>query len=613
MPFPIQLVWSMKHRKEIDGLRSLAVLPVILNHAKLPLFSGGFVGVDIFFVISGFLISDIIYNDVRMKAFSIVNFYERRARRIVPALAAVMLVSFIAAYITMLPEDLDNFAQSVVATLLFSNNVLLSITSGYWDLSSDFKPLLHTWSLGLEEQFYFIYPIILLVILKLRPKIFPYVLVAGIALSLAASVALTPIYPNSSFYMIHTRAWELLLGAWAAYSIDKAPPHHTRDNILSLAGLGSIVAAVLLFSDVLAYPSYYALLPCVGTVLVLLFARPGTIAKGILSTPILVGIGLISYSVYLWHQPLFAFARITSITPPSPLLMAALCVATMPLAYLTWRYVERPFRDRSRISARATFLFAAVSTAVLGGVGIVTYLMAGVPERVPGIGLGHGKHIAYNERIFAYKKDAFQTDRIHLLVVGSSTARDLTNVMLESGRFGAYEIVYRDDVTVCDHDPLRQPHGDLLASADAVVWAASYLPDDRCHFIRLNSPPLNDKPFVLVGPKHFGYNLNAYIFTPVADRPRVRASLLPETHAANRVYRDLVPAAYYDDLLKATATRYGGIPLFDAEGRILSADRVHLTQSGARVFAGFLFDDPSWRPVFDLAAKTEGQPGGQIP
>lgn len=590
----------MKYRKEIDGLRSLAVLPVILNHAKLPFFSGGFVGVDIFFVISGFLISKIIYTDIIQEKFSIISFYERRARRIVPALALIMVVSFLVAYVTMLPEDLDNFSQSVVATLLFSNNILLTITSGYWDLGSDFKPLLHTWSLGVEEQFYFIYPIILLVVLRFWPRRFPHMVMLGIILSLSASIILTPRFPNSSFYLIHTRAWELLAGALAAYYVDRLALSERSKNIFSLVGLFAICASVVCYSDALAYPSYYAVMPCMGAALILLFATPNTIAYRILSTSVLVGVGLISYSIYLWHQPLFAFARVMSVKPPSPMLMLALSVATLPLAYMTWRYVERPFRDRSVISRNGVFLFTVLSTLILGVAGLVTYRMAGVPERVPGIGLGHGKHIAYNERIFGYKKDAFQTAKPHLLVVGSSTARDLTNVMLESHKFDGYEIIYRDDVTVCDHDAFAQPHGDLLTSANAVVWAASYLPDDRCHFIDLNRYPLKGKPFVLTGPKHFGYNLNSYIFTPAADRPRVRAVLMPETYAANQVYRDLVPAEHYVDLLKALQARFGGVPVFDAQGRILSADRVHLTEAGAKFFAPFLFDDPAWRPILEL-------------
>lgn len=503
----------------------------------------------------------------------------------------------------MLPEDLDNFSQSVVATLLFANNFLLTLTSGYWDLNSDFKPLLHTWSLGVEEQFYLAYPLIVMAVFFVRRSAFPYVLIVGLIVSLVASVDLTNAYPNASFYLIHTRAWELLLGALAAYVGTGKLLAGRADNFLSLLGLVLIAGAIFLFNGTMSYPSYLALVPCIGTALILLCATQGTVANRLLSTPILVGIGLISYSAYLWHQPLFAFARILSLTPPAMPVMALLCVITLVLAYLSWKYVEQPFRDRSRVSPRVVFAFAGINSVLLMVPALGVYAMAGLPERVPGIGLGHSKHIAYNERIFDYKKDRFVTNKPHLLVVGSSTARDLTNVMLESGRFNSFEIIYRDDVTICNADPARQPHGSLIAAADALVWAASYLPDPACRYIDISAPPLSEKPFVLVGPKHFGYNLNAYIFTPTEARPAQRAVLMRDTLDANATYRKLVPAKNYEDLLEIMDRKFGGVPVFNAQGQILSADRVHLTQAGAALFSGFVFDDPAWNPVFQLQGK----------
>jgi hypothetical protein len=280
--------------------------------------------------------------------------------------------------------------------------------------------------------------------------------------------------------------------------------------------------------------------------------------------------------------------------------MAALCAATLVLAYLSWRYVEQPFRDRARISSRAVFAFAAASSVLLAVPALGVYASAGLPERVPEMGLGHNRYIAYNERIFRYKKDRFVTHKPRLLVVGSSTARDLTNVILESGKFDDFEIIYRDDVTVCNDNVLSQAHGDLVAAADALVFAASYLPDPACRTINASVPALSAKPFVLVGPKHFGYNLNAYIHTPAEARPTARAVLMKDTIAANEVYRALVPGRYYQDLLAAMQRRFDGVPVFDARGQILSADRVHLTQAGAEFFARFVFDDPAWAPVLAL-------------
>jgi peptidoglycan/LPS O-acetylase OafA/YrhL len=598
----------VKYRKEIDGLRSLAVLPVILHHAKIKTFSGGFVGVDVFFVISGFLISKIIYDDIAGGRFSIIHFYERRIRRIMPALVLVIAICSAAAACCMMPKDLDNYAQSVVATLLFANNVLLTLTSGYWDMSSDFKPLLHTWSLAVEEQFYVFYPILLLLIVRARAWVFPLVLTIGCLASFAASIALSSRYPNASFYLIHTRTWELLLGALAAYVGAGRLASGRFDNALSLAGLVAIIASIFLFDETLSYPSFYAALPCLGAVLILVSATPGTIANRLLSTPLLVGIGLISYSAYLWHQPLFAFARVLSVAEPAPALMVALCGLTLGLAYLSWRYVEQPFRDPRRITRGPVFAFAAVTSALLVALGLATHLKAGFPSRVPGVGLGEERFIAYNERGFAYKKDAFSTSRPHVLVIGNSTARDFINVMLESGRFAQYEIVYRDDATICNRARATGAVAGLMAVADLIIWPASFKAEPDCQFIDLAAPPVAGKPLIVVGPKHFGYNLNRYIFTPIAARSVVRAPLMRETILANNAYRHLVPAANYQDLLATMKVRFGGVPVFDGRGRILTADRVHLTQAGARFFAAFVFDDPVWQPAWALRQASAPRP-----
>ncbi|MEL7482464.1 MAG: acyltransferase, partial [Pseudomonadota bacterium] len=203
----------MIYRKEIDGLRSVAVLPVVLFHAGISAFSGGFIGVDIFFVISGYLITGIILPELEKGEFSLLKFYERRARRILPALSAVVLACIPVAWLYMLPDPLENFGQSMLATMLSLNNVLLTMTSGYWDLASEFKPLIHTWSLAVEEQFYVVFPLLLMLLyplLKYRAIGAVWVIVIA---SFAASIFLVRDYPTSTFYLLHTRAWELGVGA----------------------------------------------------------------------------------------------------------------------------------------------------------------------------------------------------------------------------------------------------------------------------------------------------------------------------------------------------------------------------------------------------------------
>ncbi|OWV84459.1 acyltransferase [Rhizobium sp. R693] len=307
----------MEHRREIDGLRAIAVVPVVLWHAGFAPFSGGFVGVDIFFVISGFLITGIIIHELDEGRFSLTRFYERRARRILPALFVVVVACVPFAWFWMLPDMLENFGQSVVATLLFANNLLLAKTSGYWDLEAEFKPLLHTWSLGVEEQYYVLFPLLLLILWRWGRKF----AVVATAVILLASFAMCEIgghlSPQVNFYLTTSRAWEILVGSICAFVGLRLS--RTSNEALSAAGLLLIAVSIFLYDKNVPFPSLFTVVPVVGTALVLLFARQGTIACSVLSLPPLVGIGLISYSVYLWHQPLFAFARTYSLEPLTPL------------------------------------------------------------------------------------------------------------------------------------------------------------------------------------------------------------------------------------------------------------------------------------------------------
>jgi peptidoglycan/LPS O-acetylase OafA/YrhL len=589
----------MQRRNDIDGLRAIAVLGVVLHHAGLAALPGGFVGVDVFFMISGFLISRIITDGVADGSFSLAHFYERRARRILPALIPAVALSLVAGYWLLLPDDYENLGQSAVATLLFANNVLLTLTSGYWDLAATFKPLLHTWSLGVEEQFYIAYPLLALLVLRRWPRLFAPMLSGGIAISLLLSVVLSARQPDASFYLIHTRAWELLLGALTAWRLPRTPQPERVARALALAGLAMIVGAMFLIDETAPYPGWRALLPCVGTALILRHGAAGGLAQRVLGWGPLVLIGLASYSIYLWHQPLFAFARALSVTPPGAGVMAALTLATLIIGYSSWRWIEQPFRDARRWPLRPFMMVGITVTALTGAAGLAASITSGLPQRVQGMGLGAGDYAAYNNSAFRFQKDAFtDPSRPKLLVVGNSTARDMVNTLVESGRFARFEIVYRTDLHLCSLARLSGPPKLLVERADAILFVASTSPPGRC-----NTTPqerdaiLAGKAWLLIGPKHFGYNLNAWMHVPASQRPGLRAMLLPETVAANADYAALVPPDHYVDLVGIMQRRHGGLPLFDARGRILSADRIHLTQAGAQFFGQEVLDAPIWRPI----------------
>lgn len=302
--------YKMNYRREIDGLRAIAVLPVIFLHAGFSVFSGGYVGVDIFFVISGYLITSILIGELEHGNFSIDRFYERRARRILPALFVVMLACLPFAYMWMLPTQLKDFAHSLISVVLFVSYFYFISQVDYFAPSAELQPLLHTWSLAVEEQYYLLFPILLVVLWRFgRQRVFWSIVVIAVLSLLLAEWGYRN-KPSENFYFAPTRAWELLAGSICSFmTVGKA---QRSSNVLSALGFAMIVFAIFGYDATTPFPSVYALLPVVGTALIILFAAEGTWVARLLSLRMFVGIGLISYSAYLWHQPLFAFARLRS-------------------------------------------------------------------------------------------------------------------------------------------------------------------------------------------------------------------------------------------------------------------------------------------------------------
>lgn len=363
----------MKYRAEIDGLRAIAVLPVILFHAGFDLFSGGYVGVDVFFVISGYLITSILISDIENNRFSLANFYERRARRILPVLFFVMLVCVPISWYLMVPSQMKDFSQSLFAVSLFASNILFWSQSDYFAASAEEKPLLHTWSLAVEEQYYFIFPIFLLLTWRYgKSRVFWLIVCLSLA-SLALSEWGWRNKPVANFYLAPTRAWELLAGSISAFLINKRGV--AKNSVLALLGLLAIIFSIFFYDKETPFPSLYALPTVLGTVCVILFAEKSTLTNRILSTRILVGIGLISYSAYLWHQPLFAFSRIKTLEPLSSIYLIFISAAALVLAFFSWRFIENPFRNRFLVTRNMMFYsipFVLFLPFALGLVGHIT-------------------------------------------------------------------------------------------------------------------------------------------------------------------------------------------------------------------------------------------------
>ncbi len=377
---------ELPYRPEIDGLRAVAVIPVLLFHAGFDSFQGGYVGVDIFFVISGYLITTIIVSGISNKTFSVVEFYERRTRRILPVLFLILFVSCVFAWKYLLPDELKVFGQGVTAAVLFSANIYLYVKNNdYFGIQAENNPVLHLWSLGAEEQFYLLFPLIMIAIWKWRSS-YSVVLLPVLLLSLGYSQWLLYHNPAAAFFLLPSRAWELLIGSiLASTALKGIQPNVSRGaaELLCSAGLVLILISIFVFDKQTPFPGLWGLLPTTGAGLLILFSSHQTMVGRFLSHRVIVFIGLLSFSLYLWHQPLFSFYRFFSSGKTTSFGFACLILLCFILSYLSWKYVEKPFRDRSRFSRFTIFSLAVGITGLFVVFGLVAHLNSGYPQRNP--------------------------------------------------------------------------------------------------------------------------------------------------------------------------------------------------------------------------------------
>jgi peptidoglycan/LPS O-acetylase OafA/YrhL len=374
-----------QYRTDIDGLRALAVIPVVLFHIGFAGLSGGFVGVDIFFVISGFLITMSLDEDIRAGSYSISQFYVRRIRRIFPAYFVLICIVSLFAVALQLPSDLKDYGSSMAATSVYVSNISFWLGSGdYFGLKSEFQPLLHTWSLSVEEQFYIVFPLLLIVASRSGSRTW---MKAAVALCFAASLALsirgTQAAPVAAFYLLPTRAWELLAGSLLALGVAGVPRRAMTAEVAGLAGLMLIVLPIVLYTARTPFPGLGAIPPVLGAVLILYAGMGGqqTWVGRLLSHPAPRFIGLISYSLYLWHWPIIVFARYVFLDLDLALKLAILPLAIV-MATLSWRFVERPFpRPAAPVAPRRLFATTAALTCGIAAIGLV-FARDGLPWRI---------------------------------------------------------------------------------------------------------------------------------------------------------------------------------------------------------------------------------------
>jgi peptidoglycan/LPS O-acetylase OafA/YrhL len=389
---------ALKYRADIDGLRAVAVLSVLAFHIGITRAQGGFVGVDVFFVISGYLISSIVFSEIAASRFSIVSFYERRIRRIFPALFAMLAVSSVVACIYLLPGELVDFAKSTLAATTSASNFYFWRHSGYFD-SPLSQPMLHTWSLAVEEQFYISFPLFLVLVRKYFPSRLRFSVVALFLASLIVSGIVVVRHQGTAFYMPYTRAWELLLGTILSLGMFPRLTSVWLRNVAVLAGIGLIAFSVFFYSHDTVFPGFSALVPCLGSALIIGAGESGPSLVGkVLSWRPVVFIGLISYSLYLWHWPVIVMRQmgllvgvgaIASRFPAAHItshrfdIVVEVGLAFL-LAVLSWKFVEQPFRGGAlRLSGRPLFALASVTVFVLVGVSLWTVVTGGFRSRFP--------------------------------------------------------------------------------------------------------------------------------------------------------------------------------------------------------------------------------------
>src|SRR5687767_11476762 len=362
---------SPAYRPDIDGLRAVAVLAVLAFHAFPHAAPGGFAGVDVFFVISGFLISGIILEDLQRGRFSLADFYWRRVRRLFPALILVLLACLALGWLVLLPDEFSRLGKHVAAGAGFIANLAFWREAGYFDWSAELKPLLHLWSLGVEEQYYLVWPLLLLFFRR-----WTLGLIVGIGvLSFALNLYMTAKYPSAAFYLPMTRFWELLVGSFLAWKTTEG----RFGNLKSACGAMLVIAGLVLLNGERAFPGWWALLPVLGTALLISAGPTAWVNRTILAHPAAVYVGLISYPLYLWHWPLLSFARVVEQGEPGALTKTVLLMASFVLAWATYQFVEKPIRFGGLIR-RIAVPALAVSMVGIGFGGVAALRSAIEPQ-----------------------------------------------------------------------------------------------------------------------------------------------------------------------------------------------------------------------------------------
>lgn len=590
------------YRNDIDGIRALSVLSVILFH--LGYLKNGYLGVDVFFVISGFLITGIVFDEVVNEKFSLLKFYERRLRRIFPLVLFATIVSLFIGYVVMLPDDFENLCQSIIASNFSANNILMYITSSdYWAVKNDFKPLMHTWSLGVEEQFYIVFPFVIFCLSgKFKHLIFP----ALIFLALI-SFSLFLIASNSAakFYFIQYRFFELSFGGILSIVLRKYS-HINFAKFKGLSFLFLIAVCILLFFSLGIKNDLLVILITVFSSLLLFFGSFESDGKSIysliLTNRVFVFLGKISFSLYIWHQIVFAFSRYFVYEEFSDFIAVLTFIVTLLFSIFTYFLIENPFRNREKVKTQTLILNIASFFIIVNLLALYFYSIGGVVRDVPSLGITknskqtmisffdsrNNTNISYNENARNFDVGFNDTTKVNILVIGDSFGRDLINVFKESGFKSSIEYRYVEiwEKEFNDDVESRIKQADIVfVATQAAVFMENF--QHLSNFYNLDS-----KNVILFGIKDFG-NSNGIFYSQINSgtncndlRGKLKLGVFDKNEKLKAEWGNK-----YMDVLSFIIDKNKLVTIFTPDCKFISQDTMHLTQFGAIYLAELLEDE----------------------
>lgn len=614
----------MNYRSDIDGIRAIALIPVILFHANPHLIPNGYLGVDIFFVISGFLITTIIINELEKQNFSILKFYERRARRILPMLFTIILVSLPFAWSLMLPNQLKDFAYSTLSVNSFISNFYFWSLNGYFDHSNELRPLLHTWSLSIEEQYYLFAPLVLMVLWRFGFAKLKLIWWLIFLVSLALNYWAFVMHANATFYLLPFRAWELSLGAIASFIFIEINKYGDLkfpswlNQALSMLGLLLVILAYYPPDFISGQLRVIALPATVGVTLMILFGE-NTLVGRLMSIKPLVFVGLISYGAYLWHQPVFAFYRLAYGENVLFYEYSLLVAGTLIISYFSWRYIEQPFRDKVRFSQNKIFALSALFTVICVVISLLTVKANGFSTRYAVtdrelVELDINVAGDYVKKIFLEREmKPFNNvaNKKKLLVIGDSYGEDLVNAIFESNLNDRYEVSTRFINTICGNlfVPFDQINHYIVNDKKQFCESKSLLKDNELksrmkeadeiwiasawHLWQLNfildSIKYIDqygKKIKVFSSKDFGViDVKSLLKVPFKDRINYENDVSVSSKTVNQILKKIITKNQLVD----THALICGVDenrcrIFNDSGELISFDGGHLTKNGARHF-----------------------------